>query len=194
LSHYFSKNQSETQSKPKRVSFFIGNDRFEFTTDSGVFSKQGLDFGSRLLLESIETRPSDKVLDLGCGYGPIGIALQKKYQSMVWMSDVNQRALELTTMNAVHLKAAVQVIESDGFNSIDGLFDVIVSNPPIRAGKQVMYQLFRDAQKHLLEGGRFVIVIRKDQGAESAYKELLTYFQNVSIIAKKSGYFIIECQ
>lgn len=194
MSHYFTKNPVEVVSNKKAIHFIISGREYHFLSDHGVFSKQGLDFGTRLLLESITLEPGQRVLDLGCGYGPIGIVLAQRDHAEVVMSDVNQRALELTRLNAKNQNVSVRTIESNGFEHIDGLFDWIVTNPPIRAGKHVIYEMFRQSQHYLKPNGRLVLVIRKDQGASSAKTELETSFSQVSTLAKKSGYFVFECR
>ena len=193
MSHYFTKDQSEVASHKRLIYATVLNQQFSFETDAGVFSTKGLDFGSRLLLESITVAKNLSVLDLGCGYGPIGIVVNRVFRAEVWCSDVNLRALALTDENAKRNQATIKTIESNGFEQIDGVFDLILCNPPIRAGKKVIYSLFRQAFIHLTNSGKFIIVIRKDQGAESAKNELESIFPKVAVIAKKSGYFILEC-
>ena len=163
-----------------------------FETDAGVFSKNELDPGSRLLIESMGAL-SGRVLDLGCGWGPVGTFLSlANPQAQLVMSDVNERALDLARRNLKNNGAAAEVVESDGFESIEGTFDHVVTNPPIRAGKALIYGLFDTAHERLREGGALTIVIRKQQGAPSALKHLQETFGNAEVIAKGGGYWIIR--
>lgn len=193
MSHYFTPDPSDVASRPKRFSFRIGEATYAMESDAGVFSKQGLDFGSRLLIESTVLPTGSKVLDLGCGYGVIGIVLAKRDNVEATLVDVNRRALELARKNAKGCGVAVRLIESDGFANVDGAFDHIVTNPPIRAGKKVVYAWFEQAKDHLVQNGTFSLVIRKDQGAPSAQKALEGMYARVEIVAKKSGYFVFRC-
>lgn len=163
-----------------------------FETDAGVFSKNELDPGSRLLIESMGAL-SGRVLDLGCGWGPVGTFLSlANPQAQLVMSDVNERALDLARRNLKNNGAAAEVVESDGFESIEGTFDHVVTNPPIRAGKALIYGLFDTAHERLRDGGALTIVIRKQQGAPSALKHLQETFGNAEVIAKGGGYWIIR--
>ena len=163
-----------------------------FACDRGVFSKGEIDEGTRILLEALPPLKG-RVLDLGCGWGPVGITLGKLYPEIsVLMSDVNQRAVELAKTNIIKngLKNAKAVV-SDGFEQLEGTFDCIITNPPIRAGKQTIYRLFDDAIKHLNPGGSLFIVIRRQQGAESALKHLGEYAR---VLEQKKGFWVIEAK
>lgn len=163
-----------------------------FETDAGVFSKNELDPGSRLLIESLGAL-SGRVLDLGCGWGPVGTFLSLvNPQAQLVMSDVNERALDLARRNLKNNGATAEVIASDGFAALEGTFDHIATNPPIRAGKALIYGLFDTAHERLREGGTLTIVIRKQQGAPSALRHLEETFGNAEVIAKGGGYWIIR--
>lgn len=163
-----------------------------FETDAGVFSKNELDPGSRLLIESMGAL-SGRVLDLGCGWGPVGTFLSlANPQAQLVMSDVNERALDLARRNLKNNGARAEVVASDGFAALEGTFDHVVTNPPIRAGKALIYGLFDTAHERLREGGALTIVIRKQQGAPSALKHLQETFGNAEVIAKGGGYWIIR--
>ncbi len=194
MSHYYSKDNDRLESEKHPVRFVVKEHPFTMMTDKGVFSKSGLDFGSRVLLEAIETLASESVLDLGCGYGPIGIVIQVLYGSNVTMVDINDRAIKLTTENAKLCKAEVKVLQSDGFSNVSGVFDAIITNPPIRAGKKIIYDWFHKSKDFLSENGRLIVVINKNQGAPSAMNELLSIYSHVEVITKKSGYLVISCQ
>lgn len=164
-----------------------------FVTDAGVFSRAGVDFGTRLLIEHVALPQDARVLDMGCGWGPIGIALAGLVpQGRVTMADVNERALALARENA-RLNGAgnVEIVQSDLFAGLAGrTFTHIVTNPPIRAGKETVYRLFEQAAAHLEDGGELWLVIQKKQGAPSARRKLETLFASVREAAKAKGYHI----
>lgn len=191
MSYYFT-NDAGKKPNRKNISFrFLGTEE-TFVSDDGVFSKDTLDFGSRVLLETIIGLPlKGKVLDLGCGLGYIGILL-KKYQPHleVTMADINERAVELARINSEHYHQENCVLVSDGFAAIEGSFDCIVCNPPIRTGKKNVYRMLEDSLAHLNEDGAMYIVIRKQQGAASALSFLDTIGQ-ATVINRKNGYWII---
>ncbi len=194
MSHYYDFDPS-LQSKPKQINAYIGNEKLSFLTDIGVFSKNEIDFGSYLLILELLKQPSvETLLDVGCGYGVIGLTLSyfKKCQQ-VDLIDVNPRAIELTLKNAknFHLSNA-EVYLSDGFTNVKKIFDTIVMNPPIRAGKKVIYSMFLDAFYHLKHQGELWIVIKKDLGALSAQKKLLEIFKQVRVVLKHKGYWILQ--
>lgn len=157
-----------------------------------MFCKHSVDFGTNLLIETIakEERP-ESLLDIGCGYGVVGISLGTIFDCNVTMCDINERAVMIAKQNAKKVKATV--FQSDGFQKVEGAFDIIVTNPPIRAGKSVYYQWFDKSIEHLNEGGRFYCVIQKKQGAPSAMRHLESIYGNCEIIAKDKGYYIIKC-
>lgn len=163
-----------------------------FETDAGVFSKDGLDEGSQLLLNALPPL-AGRVLDLGCGWGALGVTLAKRYpQADFVLSDINERATALAAGNARRNGASnVAVCASDGFAQLDGAFDEIISNPPIRAGKRVIYPLFEASYRRLRAGGRLFLVIRKQQGAESAAKFLATLGFSVERIARDKGFWVL---
>lgn len=164
---------------------------YSFVSDDGVFSKRQFDFGSRVLLEAMVDQLAGRVLDLGCGYGPIGILAGRTKRLDLTMVDVNPRAIELAKANALAHGVEADILVSDGFQKLTGPFDYILLNPPIRAGKAVIYQLFTDAYNYLAPGGQLVIVMRKKQGADSAKKKLQSIFGAVETIDRSGGYHVI---
>lgn len=194
MKHYFTKN-SNLKSKESDIYFKIKEKSFHFKTDNGVFSKSGLDFGSRLLIETIlDIGDFNRILDLGCGYGPIGIIY--KYfnnQSEVTMLDINDRATELSIKNCKINQQEAVVINNDGFEGLEESFDLIITNPPIRTGKKTIYKLFEDSYKHLNEEGQLVFVMNKQQGALSAIRFCEGIYKKVMVINKKSGFLIVQC-
>lgn len=192
--HYFSAKPEAGREERQIQAVLLGHS-FTFRTDAGVFSKRGIDFGSRLLIETVTIEPKSRVLDLGCGYGAIGIVLGKTVPHVaVTMVDINERAVQLAKENAVsnQVEDRVEIIVSDRFSALEGRkFDHILLNPPIRAGKRAVYRLFEEASNALDEGGSLWIVIRKQQGAVSAKKELEKLFSIVDVVEKKKGYWVI---
>lgn len=197
MEQYFTQNPT-TEKELYKFDWNIGANRFYFYSSNSVFSKGGMDFGSMLLVETVIKENEDfagNILDLGCGYGPIGITLAKIIdKSKVTMSDVNERALELCIMNAKENKVSdrVKVISSSAFENINERFDMIVTNPPIRAGKDVIFSFYEGAYEHLKEGGKLYVVIQKKQGAPSTKSKLEDLFENCETADKKSGYFIFK--
>lgn len=191
MSHYF-ENDQNLVSDIKTFSLNIDDNKFVFNTDNGVFSKGELDFGTDLLIKNVlKLNVSGDILDLGCGYGPIGIILKKLTNSNITMIDVNRRALHLSKMNAKKNNVEVDVVESDGYQNIDKAFDYVISNPPIRVGKKKLYELLIDTKNHLKENGELVIVVRKEQGALSLIKDMSKEY-NVRVIDKAKGFLIIS--
>ncbi|MBR3763996.1 MAG: class I SAM-dependent methyltransferase [Clostridia bacterium] len=183
----------QSESKPVPCAFPYRGYGLNFMTDAGVFSKGELDVGSRLLLDALPALSGD-VLDLGCGWGAIGVAVARANKSArVVMADVNRRALGLAQENCLRNGVTAEVIESDGMSAVMGRrFDAVVTNPPIRAGKQVIYKMFADAAVSLKDGGALYLVIRKQQGAESCVKYLRTLFGQVEKLDKSGGFWVLK--
>ena len=192
MGQYFT-NQ-KLKSNIKKINCLVRRKKFEFYTDNGVFSKDGLDFGSRLLLDFIPLEEvGGKVLDLGCGYGIIGIIINKITGASVHMVDVNLRALHLADMNIELNKCEnIYAYESNCYESTDEKFNSIITNPPIRAGKKVVYEMIMGAKDYLEKDGKLFLVIRKQQGAKSMIRDLGEIY-DVSVLVKKSGYYVLKC-
>lgn len=192
MSHYFVNDETlEHQETLYKVSLFDVN--FEFSADKGVFSMEHLDFGSELLIKTLRVEQAKSMLDLGCGVGPIGIITKKVNPNLnVTMCDINHRAVELSKKNAVKNQVDVKILESDAFLNIKDTFDLIVSNPPIRAGKKVIYSMYEKAYMHLNNGGSLWLVVRKQQGAPSTIDFLKTIYQHVEVVERSKGYYIIK--
>ena len=191
MGHYFTNENLESNIQTFKIGI-TGYD-FNFKTDNGVFSKGGLDFGTNLLIKNVlKQNISGEVLDLGCGYGPIGITLAKILKCKVTMIDVNKRAVHLTKMNIKENGVNdIDALVSEGYNELgDKKFDYIISNPPIRVGKQILYDLLINAKDHLKENGKMYIVVRKEQGANSLIRDMSEHYQ-VEVIDKDKGFFII---
>ena len=191
MSHYF-ENDKNLVSEIKSFSISINGNNFTFNTDNGVFSKGELDFGTFLLIKNVlKLNVSGNILDLGCGYGAIGIILSKLTNCSITMSDINKRALHLAKMNAKKNGVLANIIESDGYEKITDNFDYVISNPPIRVGKKKLYELLLETKKHLNNDGELIIVVRKEQGALSLIKDMANDYI-VSVIDKDKGFFIIS--
>jgi len=194
VKHYFTNDENE-KSNEKEFQVEVLGDTFNFVTDIGVFSKGELDEASRLLIETFDSLdlPGD-LLDVGCGYGAIGVVLASRCRErQVHMIDVNLRALDLAKRNAEKNGIKnVQVYESDCYEQVERKFLNIVSNPPIRAGKKVVHQILEEAFNHLEENGTLTIVIGKQHGAASSEKKMLEVFGNVERIARKKGFWILQ--
>lgn len=195
--HYYSRTQ-KVESDPKFWDYTLKDRQFSFKTDNGVFSKKEVDFGSRLLIESFEFPEIEgPILDVGCGYGPIGLSIAKtNLERNVHMVDVNQRAIELTKENAeLNRIGNIEVYESDRLSGVAEMnFAAVLTNPPIRAGKKIVHDIFEQSYQHLASGGELWVVIQKKQGAPSALDKLNEFFGEVNVVAKDKGYFIIKAK
>lgn len=192
MGQYFT--NEKLPSDVKRTSCVILGKKFTFLTDNGVFSKDGLDFGSRLLLESIPLEDvGGKVLDMGCGYGVFGIIIGKLTSANIDMVDVNLRALHLTQRNIKENNVSnINVYESNVYENISCKYSSIITNPPIRAGKKIVYEIVMGAKDYLEKDGNLFLVIRKEQGAKSLISDLEKEY-NVQVLNKKKGFFIVRC-
>ena len=188
--HYYTENPASAHDERRIVLSILGHE-LTFTTDAGVFSRDGLDRGTELLLEALPEL-TGRVLDLGCGWGAVGVALGKKYPALgIVMTDINSRAVELARRNLAANGVKAEVVQGDGFQSVAGDFDAIVTNPPIRAGKAVVYGLFDAARDHLNPGGALYAVIRKQQGAPSALKYLKGIYAFADTVGRGSGFHVL---
>ena len=195
MSHYF-QDDPNLASNLKKISFEVNGLTMNLLTDNGVFSKNKVDEGSLAFLKVIlPLNLGNNILDLGCGYGTIGltIAVAKK-EARVTLADVNTRALALCKRNAdaYNLGQRVTILQSDIYEKIEGKYDSIVINPPIRAGKSVTYKMYEEAKQYLIDGGSLLIVIRKAQGAESAAKYIESLFGNIKLLDRHKGYHIYQ--
>ncbi|MBF2674541.1 class I SAM-dependent methyltransferase [Listeria marthii] len=193
--HYYTNDETIKHNR-KTWQVMLKGFNMNFTSDNGVFSKNTVDFGSKLLIESFELEVKNgKILDVGCGYGPMGLTVAKEFpDSQVEMVDVNLRALELAKENAELNKISnTHIYESSVYDNVTATdYQAIISNPPIRAGKKVVHAILEGAFDHLQENGELWIVIQKKQGGPSAGKKMEEVFGNVETVAKDKGYFIFR--
>lgn len=193
MSHYFT--NENIKSNLRKMHVCISDKHFDFYTDNGVFSKKGLDFGSRTLIDTLLKEDiSGNVLDLGCGYGAIGVILSSFFNIKLDMVDINLRALHLAKLNIKenNLKN-INIFSSDVYSDIKEKYDVIITNPPIRAGKDVVYKFLFEAKDHLNKNGILYYVINKEQGAKSSMKDL-EKIAKVEILEKNKGFFVFKCK
>ncbi len=196
MEHYYTADPT-VKSEEREIQYELEGNQFNFITDNGVFSKNHVDIATSFLMKTIYNELKGDILDVGCGYGVIGIiAAKNKNVSTVTMLDVNHRALELCKRNAIKNKvdSKVKIIESDGFEQIKEKYDVIITNPPIRAGKSVIYKMYEDAKEHLKENGILYLVINKKHGAPSTITFLNTLFKECEVMDKKTGFNVIKCK
>lgn len=190
MSHYF-ENDKELKSNKKLNKVIINDIEFSFLSDNGVFSKRGLDYGTRTLLENLDIKHiHGNILDFGCGCGPIGIYLSKVCNCNVDMIDINNRSLELARENSNINNVNTNIFYSNIYENINKKYDFIISNPPIRVGKEILYKILFEAYDHLNKNGELWIVINKDQGAKSVVRDLEKKYET-SIIEKNKGFYVI---
>ena len=195
MSHYFIENP-QALTNERELSLEILGFKLRFLTNNGLFSCDKIDDASLTLIKNM---PPIKgaLLDLGCGYGVIGIALTKisemAGQITLTQSDINSLALNYAEKNAKLNNIPATFIHSDGFQQIHNSFDNITLNPPIHAGKDVMFRLYEESAAHLNPHGSLFIVIQKKHGAESTIRKLNELFTHCEILYKKKGRFVIQC-
>ena len=191
MNHYFT--NTDLEHNKKEINVIFKETKFTFFTDNGVFSKSGLDFGTRTLLENINFEDlKGDILDFGCGYGPIGIILSKLTNLEIDMLDINERSLDLAKQNSKLNNTKTNIFKSDIYENVTKKYDFIITNPPIRVGNEILHKILFEAKNHLKENGKMYLVVNKDQGAKSLAKKLENYY-NVQIIGKNKGFFVILC-
>ncbi len=191
--HYFSRRPEAPERRGLLRCRLRGLD-FEFVTSSGVFSPRALDRGTRLLVESMVLPESGAVLDLGCGYGPVGIVAARLRPGLeVWMTDVNERAVALAEENARRNEVSVVVRLGDLYEPVGGsVFGAILSNPPISAGmRRVVEPLVGGAVDHLVGGGSLQMVVQSNKGGRTVASLMEGFFGSVEVVARGGGYRVL---
>ena len=190
MAHYFTND--DVKSNEKKIEIIFKNKKYIMNTDNGVFSKRGLDFGTRTLLENVPfEKLKGEVLDFGCGYGPIAIIVKDNSNVNVDAVDVNLRSLKLAKKNAELNRLNINFFESNIYSNVTKKYDFIITNPPIRVGKEILYKILVEAKEHLKDNGEVYFVINKDQGAKTVAKYLENYYL-VTIVDKNKGFYIIN--
>ena len=191
--HYYTANPTSEHAE-RQIAARVFDCDLVFTTDAGVFSHDGLDRGTEILLNALPAL-SGRVLDLGCGWGAVGVALGRRQPELeIVMTDINRRAADLARRNLAANGVRAEVLEGDGYARVEGMFDAVITNPPIRAGKAAIYGMFAGARERLLPGGTLYIVIRKQQGAPSALKYLKEIYAEAEVIEREAGYWVIRAR
>lgn len=197
MEHYYTNNPT-SRSDIREITYELEGRNFYYLTDHGVFSMERVDHGTDILIRTVreqETELSGMEIDLGCGYGAVGVTLAALYpQAQFRLIDVNDRAMELARRNA-QKNGVIQRVKVGDASAMaeEASAETVITNPPIRAGKETVYGLFRDAYRWLMPGGRFYAVIRKNQGAASAVKELQQIFGNCDTVERQSGFHVLRC-
>ncbi len=195
MQHYYTNNPISNKNE-KIIYGIIKGEKYKFLTDNGVFSKKFIDFGTKTLLESFYTeRKKLEICDLGCGYGVVSVFLANNYEDFSFtMIDINKRCLELSKKNIElnKIKSKIEIIENNVLDKISKKFDIILTNPPIRAGKNVVFKIMEQSYHSLNEGGELWVVIQKKQGMNSVKKLLEKIFNSVIIVKKNKGYYVLK--
>ena len=196
LEHYFTNNEN-LKSEIRSLKYEYKDQSFEFLSDNGVFSKKKVDYASKVLIETfIENHDNisgKTLLDVGCGYGFLGIVAGKVLNLDVELIDINKRALHLCERNIKLNEVNGKVYESNLYECVKNKYEYIITNPPIRAGKETVMEILKGAKNHLLDGGELWFVINKDQGAKST-KKALEELYNVEVLAKSKGFFVFRAK
>lgn len=195
MNHYFTNNE-DLKSEFRTIKYSYADYNLEFTSDNGVFSKDKIDYGSRLLVETFLKESgacNGDFLDVGCGYGYIGITLAKVMDINIDMIDINKRAIHLAKMNSQKNNVEANIFISDAYENVNKKYDIIITNPPIRVGKEILLNILRGSIEYLNNDGELWFVIRKDQGAKSILKNIEDIYQ-ATVVAKSKGFYIIKCK
>ncbi len=188
MPYYYSKKQ-ESPLNLKKIKCILRGKDLEFYTGSGVFSKNKVDSGTKLLAENAYVEDVWRVLDMGCGYGAVGITINKVFpDTEVLMVDINKRAVKLAKMNVKLNDAKAEAMQSDLYENIKEKFNSIIANPPQRAGKEVCFKIIEDSKKYLVKDGLLQLVARHQKGGKELGKRMELVFGNIRETAKKSGY------
>ncbi|WP_324715692.1 methyltransferase [Carboxydochorda subterranea] len=194
--HYFTR-RPQAPHEIREVPFSAGQARLWLKTDRAVFSFRRVDPGTRLLAEAFDPQGAATVVDVGAGYGALGLMIKARYpQLQVLMVEINERAAGLARRNALRNGLEVPVLIGDGLSALGGASaGAVVTNPPVRAGRHVIYTWMRQAsQGVLVPGGSFWVVIRTRQGAESLARALEQWVGPVETVERGSGYRVLRAR
>lgn len=194
MNHYYANNE-KIRSDQKEIHYTYKGKTISYVVDVGIFSKERVDYGTNVLINALEEfKENVSILDMGCGYGAIGIAIAKAYpKTKVDMVDINLRAIKLSQMNADANKIKnASIFESNLYQNITQKYDYIISNPPIRAGKEIVHGVISGGYPFLKKDGKVIVVIQKKQGAPSLEKKMVEVFGNVRTLNKENGYYVFE--
>lgn len=195
MEHYFTNNEN-LKSELRNIKFSLNDINFIFTSDNGVFSKNRIDYASLFLVKTFlayKEKEFKNILDVGCGYGFIGITLSKILNKHIDMVDINKRAVHLCEMNIKKNETDATVWESNIYDKVDKKYDLIITNPPIRAGNEILYKFLKGGLERLNKDGELWFVISKDQGAKSVKKEL-EKISACTVLDKSKGFYVISAK
>ena len=202
MAHYYD-SMPETASDRRNIEFRANGINFSFVTDTNVFSRNDVDKGTELLLTSViddikesGAKKGTRLLDLGCGYGVVGVGMKSVFMAFdVTSVDVNSRAVNLAKENAAanNVKLA-KCLQSDVLSALeaDDIFDIVMTNPPVRAGKQTVFSFYEQAYEHMSKGAAIYSVLQRKQGAPSSEKKLKELFGNCETVAISGGYRVMK--
>lgn len=197
MSHYFTTDNTDHDFN--EIEFDFSGHTFKFKTDRGVFSRARVDYGTEVLLKGILEEKSAlqlegrKLIDMGAGYGPVGIVLSHFFRAQAFMIEVNEDALDLLETNLVQNNAQGEVMSRERYDQLQNFeVDLYVTNPPFRAGKKVVLEMIDDAYRRLSSGGAFFMVVQKKQGMPSYKQTIEKVFGSVEVVLKDKGYYVLK--
>lgn len=193
MSQYFD-NDKSIRSEKRIINFIFNNKKYSVYSDNGVFSKDRFDYGTRVLLENIDIDKLDgNVLDLGCGTGVVGIVIGDINKNInIDMVDINERAIDLAKDNLILNNVKANVFVSDIYSNVNNRYNYIITNPPIRAGKDVVKSFLLGSYDYLTDNGTLYFVMRRDHGVKTMIRELNDKF-NTNIVARDKGFYVVLC-
>ncbi len=192
MSQYF-ENNTNLKNNPKKIDVFFKNKKYTFSTNNGLFSKKKIDYGSNLLLTNfLKEKKDGKILDLGCGYGAIGIIIAKTLPSSnVDMIDITDLAIKISKENiGLNNLSNIKVFKSNIYENIKDKYNYIITNPPIRAGKEIILNFLLNSKDYLKDNGELWFVMRKNHGVKTIIKCMENKY-DIQVIDKSNGFYIV---